>query len=125
MKKLLMLMLALCLVSFMLTVAVADEMKGKETTLQGWVTDTMCGAKGMSNDHAACVKKCAKGGAKVALVTDADKKVYTVENADALAGHEGHHVEVSAHVNGDSIHVASAKMLDQKAMTDKAEEHHQ
>ena len=33
------------------------------------------------------------------------------ENPDALKGHEGHHVAVSGHVTGDSIHVMSVKML--------------
>jgi hypothetical protein len=50
------------------------------------------------------------------LVTDTDKKVLTVENADALAGHEGHHVSVKGTVTGDSINVeaGSVKMLAQK-----------
>ena len=123
MKKLLFVLLAISLVAFLVSMAVADEGKGKETTMKGWVTDAMCGAKGMSNDHASCVTKCVAGGAKVAFVTDSDKKVYTVENADALKGHEGHHVELSGHVTGDSVHVESAKMLDQKAMTGKDDMH--
>jgi hypothetical protein len=45
------------------------------------------------------------------VVTDSDKKVLTVDNPDALKGHEGHHVAVTGHVSGDSIHVESAKML--------------
>jgi hypothetical protein len=45
------------------------------------------------------------------VVTDSDQKVLTVDNPDALKGHEGHHVAVTGHVEGDSIHVESAKML--------------
>jgi hypothetical protein len=114
MNKFLLAALVLSVTMFAL-VSVADQ--GKETSIKGWVTDTMCGAKGMSNDHAACVKKCAGGGAKVALVTEKGDKVYTVDNADALAGHEGHHIEVKGQITGDSLHVVkdSVKMLDQKA----------
>ena len=32
-------------------------------------------------------------------------------NQDALKGHEGHHVAVTGHIKGDSIHVESVKML--------------
>jgi hypothetical protein len=45
------------------------------------------------------------------VVTDGDQKVLNVENPDALKGHEGHHVAVTGHVSGDSIHVMSLKML--------------
>jgi hypothetical protein len=45
------------------------------------------------------------------VVTDSDQKILAVENPDALKGHEGHHVAVSGHVAGDSIHVMSVKML--------------
>jgi hypothetical protein len=114
MKKILLAGLLVSLATFAIS-SVADE--GKDTSIKGWVTDTMCGAKGMSNEHAACVKKCTGGGAKIALVTEKGDKVYTVDNADALAGHEGHHIEVKGQVSGDSIRVVkdSVKMLDQKA----------
>jgi hypothetical protein len=114
MKRILLASLLVSVAMFAI-VSLADE--GKATSVKGWVTDTMCGAKGMSNDHAACVKKCVNGGAKLALVTDKGDKVYTVENAEALAGHEGHHVEVKGHISGDSLNVSkdSVKMLDQKA----------
>jgi hypothetical protein len=111
MKKSMYVLLTLSLLIVLASALLADS---KDATVAGWVTDTMCAAKGASNTHADCVKKCVKGGAKVALVADSDQKVYTVENPDALSGHEGHHVEVKGHVDGDKIHVESAKMLDQK-----------
>jgi len=36
---------------------------------------------------------------------------WTGKNPDALKGHEGHHVAVTGHVMGDSVHVESVKML--------------
>jgi len=52
-------------------------------------------------------------GDKLTFVSDKDKKSWEVANPAALKGHEGHHVEVSAHVYADKnqIHVMSVKML--------------
>ena len=52
-------------------------------------------------------------GDKLTFVSDKDKKSWDVANPEALKGHEGHHVEVSAHVYSDKgqIHVMSVKML--------------
>ena len=81
------------------------------TTVNGWVTDSKCGAKGANAKAEECTKKCLAAGAKMVGVTDKDQKVLTVDNPDALKGHEGHHVAVTGTVEGDSIHVDSAKML--------------
>jgi hypothetical protein len=112
MKKLGLLCAALCLVFLCIsTVWAADD------AVSGWVSDTKCGAKGTSEKHADCTKKCIAAGAKMALVTDSDQKVLTVENPDSLAGHEGHHVSVKGTVSGDSIKVdkGSVKMIAAKS----------
>ena len=61
-------------------------------------------------------------GDKLTFVSDKDKKSWEVANPEALKGHEGHHVEVSAHVYADKgqIHVMSVKMLKAEKM-DKME----
>jgi hypothetical protein len=109
MKKILVLCLAICFV-FALTALAVDDM-GKSTTVNGWVSDSKCGVKGANANHAACAKKCAAGGEKLVIVTDGDQKVLTVDNPDAITGHEGHHVAVSGTQSGDSIHIDSVKML--------------
>ena len=52
-------------------------------------------------------------GDKITFVSDADQKSWDVMNPETLKGHEGHHVQLSAHVYADknSIHVMSVKML--------------
>jgi hypothetical protein len=80
-------------------------------TVKGWITDSKCGVKGANAQAEACTKKCLAAGAKMVVVTDGDQKVLTVENPEALKGHEGHHVAVTGHIEGDAIHVDSAKML--------------
>jgi len=66
---------------------------------------------------AAPVLKSIKGtvkfeGDKATFVTDKDQKSWDVVNPDALKGHDGHHVIVTAHIYPDkgAIHVMSVKM---------------
>ncbi|MBV9340481.1 MAG: hypothetical protein JO159_06285 [Acidobacteria bacterium] len=107
MRKLLLVALVLSVLSLYVGVSFAAD----ATTVNGIVSDSKCGAKGANAKAAECTKKCIQAGAKMVVVTDSDKKVLTVENPDALTGHEGHHVAVTGEVAGDSIHVDSVKML--------------
>ena len=52
-------------------------------------------------------------GDKYTFVNDKDGKSWDVMNPEELKGHEGHHVQLSAHVyaDKDSIHIMSVKML--------------
>ncbi len=109
MKKLLVLCLALSFV-FALTALAFDDM-GKTATVNGWITDAKCGAKGATAAAEACSKKCIAAGEKAVFVTDSDKKVLAIDNQDAIKGHEGHHVALTGTEKGDSIHVSSLKML--------------
>jgi hypothetical protein len=106
MKKILILTLAL---SVMFTVA-------------GFAQD-MSKDSGMAKTAPAAPLKNLKGtvkadGDKLSFVSDKDKKSWDVANPEALKGHEGHHVEVSAHVyaDKDQIHVMSVKMLKAEKM---------
>jgi hypothetical protein len=86
----------------------------KDMSWSGWVSDSKCGAKGANAAHAACAKKCIGAGEKPVLVTDKDQKVVPIDNPDALAGHEGHHVEVMGKMtDSGSLHVDKVKMLAQ------------
>jgi len=80
----------------------------------------------MKNDSSASAPlKSIKGtvktdGGKTWFVTDKGSKSWEVTNPEALKGHEGHHVQVSAHVYADKnqIHVTSVKMLAASKMQD-------
>jgi hypothetical protein len=102
----------LLLLAFVLVVLLASAVfAGDAQTVNGWVSDSKCGAKGANAKAAECTKKCIAAGASPVVVTDTDQKVLTVDNPDALKGHEGHHVAVTGHIDGDKIHVDSVKML--------------
>ena len=109
MRKILLICLAVLFV-LALTAVAFDDM-GKSATVNGWVSDDKCGAKGANAGAEACTKKCLAAGAKMVIVTDKDQKVLMVDNPDALKGHEGHHIAATGTVKGDSIHVDSMKML--------------
>ena len=90
----------------------------KDMSWNGWISDSKCGAKGANDAHAACAKKCIAAGEKPVLVTDKDQKVVSIDNPDAVKGHEGHHVELMGKMNDDgSLHVEKVKMLSQKGGT--------
>ena len=108
MKKILIFALAL---SVMCTVAAFAQDKDKDKD------------NGMAKAAPAAPLKNIKGtvkadGDKLTFVSDKDSKAWDVANPETLKGHEGHHVEVSAHVYADKgqIHVMSVKMLKAEKM---------
>ena len=111
MKKLFSVLVVLSLLFLLVAVVIASDDSDKAQTVNGWVSDAKCGAKGANAKGAACTKKCIEAGEKPVLVSDSDQKVLNIENPDAVKGHEGHHVAVTGHVTGDSIHVMEVKMM--------------
>jgi hypothetical protein len=95
--------------------------------INGYISDSMCGAKhNGSAPNAACVKKCIDGGSKPVFVDDASKTVYTIDDPDAVKGHEGHHVAVVAKVDDSAktIHISKLSMLkDQGGAASTSEMH--
>jgi hypothetical protein len=86
-------------------------------TLAAFAQDAGYGQAKPDNAAAAPLKNI-KGavkadGDKLTFVADKDQKSWAVINPETLKGHEGHHVQVSAHVYADknAIHVMSVKML--------------
>ena len=77
-----------------------------DTTINGWVSDAMCGAK-HAGSGAACVKKCIEGGEAPVFVDEAKKEVWAIDNPDAVKGFYGDHVMVTAKTDADkkSVHI--------------------
>ncbi len=100
-----------CIVCFALSLslsALAQDKAGKP--INGIITDDKC-SSGPGAANADCAKRCIERGAKAVLVTDADKNVLTIDNPDAIKGHEGQHVAVIGAVSNNSLHVESVKPL--------------
>ena len=76
--------------------------------INGWISDSMCGAK-HAGSGAACVKKCVEGGMAPVFVDEEKKAVWTIDNPDSVKGFYGSHVTVSATADSDkkSVHIDS------------------
>jgi hypothetical protein len=76
--------------------------------INGWISDSMCGAK-HAGSGAACVKKCVDGGMAPVFVDEEKKAVWTIDNPDSVKGFYGSHVTVSATADADkkSVHIDS------------------
>ena len=106
MKKIVLVVLGLFLCSIITMAA------PKDSSWDGWISDSKCGVKGANAAHAQCAKKCVAGGEKPVLVTDKDQKVVAIENPAAVAGHEGQHVKVSGTMTQDgALHVDTVTPL--------------
>jgi hypothetical protein len=59
-------------------------------------------------------------GDKYTFVNDKDQKSWDIMNPEAVKGHEGHHVSLSAHVyaDKDQIHVMKVTMMKEKTAKD-------
>jgi hypothetical protein len=78
------------------------------TSINGWISDSMCAAK-HAGTGAACAKKCIEGGSAPVFVDEAKKAVWTIDNPDAVKGFYGDHVTVKATADSDkkSVHIDS------------------
>ena len=76
--------------------------------INGWISDSMCGAK-HAGSGAACVKKCIEGGMAPVFVDEGKKEVWTIDNPDAVKSFYGDHVTVKATADTDkkSVHIES------------------
>ena len=102
MKKLMTICFALCFALALLTFGVAsaqDNMKN----------DNM---KADASPKAVQVTGKISADGKM-FVSDKDSKSWTITNPEAVKGHEGHHVTLTAHVYADKneVHVMSLKMV--------------
>jgi hypothetical protein len=104
MKNLVLVSFALTLVMSLLALAQeapkADKMSGKAVSISGTV------------------------GADGTTFVDKDNKTWTVTNPEALRGHEGHEVTLTAHTDAakNEVHVVSVKMGKAKMKDTKKDE---
>ena len=96
--------LALLFVASGLAVAVAGAADASK--INGYISDSMCGAKHMGTG-AACVKKCIAGGMAPVFVDESNKKVWAIDNPESVKDFYGDHVTVTAHADEAkmSVHI--------------------
>jgi hypothetical protein len=98
----------LALLSCALVFAPISAMAADSSTINGWISDAMCGAK-HAGTGAACVKKCIDGGEAPVFVDEAKKDVWTIDNPDAVKAFYGDHVTVTATADASkkTVHIDS------------------
>ena len=79
-------------------------------TWSGTISDDACAAKHVNSAQADinCAASCIKNGGNAVLVVG--DKIFKIENKDAIKGHEGHKVQVTGKMTGDTIHVDTVRM---------------
>ena len=89
--------------ALLFSVGLASSANAKSHSWTGWVSDSSCGAKGMSADHKDCAVKCVKEkGASYVFVNSKTKKVYAIQNQDAVTDADlGAEVTLTGSLNSD------------------------
>jgi hypothetical protein len=93
-------------------IALAADESSKPSTINGWISDSKCGAAHMGTG-AACLKKCIEAGEKPVFVDDAKKQVWSIDDPASVTGHLGHHVAIvaTADSTAKSVHITKLTML--------------
>lgn len=96
---------------------------GKTIKVDGWISETKCGAEhaSLSGANRKCVEKCIREGAKPVFITDAGKEIWAIDNPDSIKAHYGHHITVTATEDAakKQVHIVNVTMLpDQGEKTD-------
>lgn len=90
----------LLLLALFFSLAIYAAEKG---TWTGYISDSHCGAKGNSEGHADCAKKCVKNGyAPVFVVGD---KVYTINNPKKVSHYIGDKVTITGTITDDKLDI--------------------
>jgi hypothetical protein len=88
--------IALLVAAFGLTAIAAGA--AHTTKINGWISDSMCGAKHTGTGK-ECVKKCISMGAAPVFVDEAGKAVWKIDNPGAVKNFYGDHVTIMATAN--------------------------
>jgi hypothetical protein len=96
-------LLALLVASAAVAAHAADS-----SSINGWISDSMCGAK-HAGTGSACVKKCIEGGMSPVFVDEGKKAVWSIDNPDAVKAFYGEHVTIHATTDEGkkSVHIDS------------------
>jgi hypothetical protein len=94
----------LAILTFSAVAASAADSKA----MNGWISDSMCGAK-HAGSGSECVKKCIQGGMTPVFVDEGKKQVWTIDNPDAVKKYYGDRVAVKATADAGkkSVHIDS------------------
>ena len=71
----------------------------KAVSVNGYITDSYCGAKNATVEGKACALKCMEKGAKLVLYSAADQKTFGIDSQDKAKEHVGVEVKVTGTID--------------------------
>jgi hypothetical protein len=86
------------------TLGLIASAQDQTQTWTGWISDSSCGAKGMTAEHRDCGVKCVKEkGAKWVFVNSGTKTVFNIHNQDSIIPETalGQEMKVTGHLVED------------------------
>jgi len=91
----------------------SSDSSSKESTISGYVSDTVCAAKASTVGYVDCTSKCLVKGGQLVIIVDDSKAILTIDNPEIVKGHECHHVLITGDVNLQTsvIHIYSLRIL--------------
>ncbi len=76
----------------------------KPLKVNGYISESQCGAThNTATPDAACVKKCIAKGSKPVFVDDDKKKVWAIDNPEAITDDEGKPVTIMATLDASAM----------------------
>jgi hypothetical protein len=98
----------IALLALLVSSAAVAAHAADSSSINGWISDSMCGAK-HAGTGAACAKKCIAGGEKPVFVDQDKKAVWSIDNPDAVKDFYGEHVTIHATADEGkkSVHIDS------------------
>lgn len=108
MKKLVRMVLAIVV---LVSLSSAKDPHARRMNLTGWISDSECAAKVGDLSNGECAKRCVEHGEKLVLVLDQGHRILTVDNPDAVRGHEGRHARITCKLANDNVHVDKLSLL--------------
>ncbi|HEX4028954.1 MAG TPA: hypothetical protein VHX20_01250 [Terracidiphilus sp.] len=87
-------------------IAVFSAQAADSARINGWISDSSCGAK-HAGSGAECVRACIKSGKAPVFVDQEKKEVWKIDNPDAVKAFYGDHVTVTATADesNKSVHI--------------------
>jgi hypothetical protein len=100
--------MALAVFALVASSAAVAARAADSSSINGWISDSMCAAK-HAGTGAACAKKCIEGGEKPVFVDESKKAVWSIDNPDAVKEYYGAHVTIhaTADQNAHTVHIDS------------------
>lgn len=84
----------------------------QDQTITGFISCSVCAAKGANSGHADCMQKCLTKGAQIVIIADDDQRIVPIENPDTVSGHHAHRVALFGYMNNNhAFHVVSVRIL--------------